>query len=301
MDYSVLPSDAEMHNRTKWSNGLHIFIDDDAGAPSLYAFDRAGKPVFSAMIQIRGANRIRIYDFAASADGGIWASGWAMSGSGRQRYFLARIDHDGQTARIIETTPYWPTQLAVAPDGTVWTIGREAAYDAQGKWSGADPSKDVLRHFDESGKLIGSAVPYGTVGLVRAFTGYLVATQDRIGWYSPTKGAGAYVEFSPDMKVIHSYPMPSSAVGHSATWGFALTPSGNAFVVIAHPKGENVAPVLYELNRTTQTWVAVEGIPTAPSGGFPMLEGNDGESLILRGPPDKSKLQVVDVAHTRAQ
>jgi hypothetical protein len=178
----------------------------------------------------------------------------------------------------------------------VWAVGREVAYDADGKFKGVDLSRDVLRHFDASGKLIGSAVPLGTVGVIRSLSGYLAATQDRLGWYSPTDGVGSYVEFSPDMKVLDSYPTPPALGGHSITWGFALTPAGNAYVVIAYPVGERLAPVLYERSRSSRTWISVTGVPLSPKGVFPMLEGNDGESLIFMGPPDKSRLQVLDVS-----
>jgi hypothetical protein len=88
LDYKSIPSDAEMHHRTKWSNDVFIYVDYDPGAPSLYVFDRSGEPRFSAMIQLPEADRIHVDDFAAATDGSIWAGGGAISRSGQESFFL---------------------------------------------------------------------------------------------------------------------------------------------------------------------------------------------------------------------
>lgn len=294
LDYRSLPSDADIHHRTKWSNDVFIYIDDDQAAPSLYVFDRSGQVKFSTMILIPGVDRIRVDDFAAAPDGGVWAGGGAIWRIGQESSFLAHIAPDGMDVNIVQTTPFRPCQLSVAPDGTVWTVGYALTRDAKGQ-TDIDQNQDVLRHFDASGKLRASAIPLSTVGWQRAFNGYLSAYSDRVGWYSPKHGAGAYVEFSPDMKVLHSYPIVPAVDRHSGIEGFALTPSGHAYVKLVHSQEDGRPEVLYELDRTANDWAPVE-IPRDAIYGIPMLEGNDGELLVFTGPPDKSKLQFFDVS-----
>ena len=71
---------------------------------------------------------------------------------------------------------------------------------------GVNPNADAVRHFDRSGKLLGSAVPLNTViPHSRRSYGYLAATQDRIGWYSPIDGLATYVELSPRLDHYQVY------------------------------------------------------------------------------------------------
>lgn len=109
---------------------------------------------------------------------------------------------------------------------------------AEGKLSGpgVNPNGDVVRHFDRSGKLIGSAVPRQTASPhSRLFHGYLAATSDRVGWYAPTRGQATYVEFSATLeKYKECRGIPND---EGQTTGFALTDSGKVFVThYAHDK-----------------------------------------------------------------
>ncbi len=300
MNYLSLPSDFGPHHRTKWSNDWLILIDDDPGAPSFWEFDRSGNPVFNSLILIPSANHTRFDDFAAGPDGTIWAAGHATSGEGQQSSFLARITDNGQSVQIIRTTPYRPCQLSVAPDGTVWTVGFEVKLNADGLRK-VDPSRDALRHFDASGRPIASALPVSSISPLRAHTGYLVANQDRIGWYAPPafNGAAVYVEFSPvSMQILGSYPpVPAEPGSRYLVESFTLTPSGQAFAVLTYPVGgqQGYPNVLYKLDRNSKTWVAV-AVPRDKDGYIPMMQGNDGESLIFTGTPDVSKVQVFDIS-----
>ena len=293
LDYTSIPTDANVHHRTKWSNGVFIFIDDDAAAPSLYVFDRSGRISFSGMIQIPHADRLRVADFAAAPDGSVWAGGNVISTSGQRSFFLAHIRADGKDNQIIQTTPYRPCQVAVAPDGSVWTVGYGITGDATGKTI-ADQSQNMLRHFDTFGKLIAAGFPASIYGLGRTVGGFLVASEDRLGWYSQANGVGAYVEFFPNMKVLNTYPQAPTTNKRSITQGFALTPSGHVFVAISHSREDGHPPALYELDRNTNDWNLVNA-PRDAQGHIPSLEGSDGESLVFTAAPDKSKLQVFSV------
>lgn len=292
LNYNSLPSDAQIHHRTKWSNNEFIYIDDDDAAPSFYVFDRSGQIKFSSMIQIPRVNEIRVDDFAAAADGSVWAGGHATSGTGQRTFFLAHVVSPGTDVQIIQINSYRPCQLTVASDGTVWTAGYGVSRDSSGQ-TRTDVNQDVLRRFDASGKLMASAMPGSSIDLMRARLGFLAANKDRVGWYSPTNGAGVYVEFSPDMKVLHSYPVVSLTRRGGFLEELSLTPTGQAFVAIMHSNHST----LYRLDRTTSAWVTVEGLQNT-QGNVPRLEGNDGESLVFIDSITKSKLQLLDVSQT---
>jgi streptogramin lyase len=246
------------------------------------------------MIQIPRVDRIRLDDYAAAPDGGVWTAGSAVSTTGQQSYFLAYIASGATDIRIIQTNPYHPRQLSVAPDGTVWTAGYAVMPDGKGG-NRQDGNQDSLRHFDASGNLIASAMPAGSVGPLRAAVGFLVANQDRIGWYSPAYGNGAYVELSPDMNVLRSYPVAHTPDKSSRTEGLVVTPSGRVFATVMHTGPRRPSSALYELDRSANDWVAVEA-PQDTKGNVPWLEGNDAESLVFTGPRDKSKLQVFELS-----
>lgn len=291
LDLRSLPSDAPSHHRTKWSNDALLYINDDAAAPQVYVFDRSGKVKMSGMIQIPDADRIRLDDYAAAPDGGVWTAGHALSKTGQQSFLIARIAPDGLDVHIVETTPYHPRQLSVAPDGTVWTVGSSVVPDGKGRYR-TELNQDILRHFDASGRQIGSAMPVSAVDRMRPVAGFLAANQDRLGWYSPPSGAGAYAEFSPDMKVLHSYPVAHIAAKKgSIAECVVLTPSERVFVMVSdyQPAGQP-SRTLYELDRSANDWVPVDVARTS------WLEGNDGESLIFDGPAGSSEFQVFDVS-----
>jgi hypothetical protein len=291
LDLRSLPSDAFEHSRSKWSGDLYILIDDDAGGPSLYMFDRSGQPQFNDMIQISGADRIRIRDFTAAPDGSVWACGQADSRAGQRSFFLAHITNDGNPLRIIRTSPYAPSYLTVAPDGTIWTVGYSVGSDGRD-----DLTQDSLRHFDSSGKLIASGHPAQALGPLRVSNGFLDFNQGHVAWYSPTSGmtkrsdaVEQYLEISPtDMTVLHSYPAAPRTKSDFVLQS-AITPNGRVFIEMMHAGSENrpAAFDLYELDRSGNQWVLTEHLQDQ------QLEGSDGESLVFREDlADKSKLNL---------
>lgn len=294
LDVRSLPGSASQHSRTKWSNDGLLYIDDEP-TPLVYVFERSGKLRFSAPIEVPQAANIRLDDYALAPDGSAWAVGHADFRSGQVTSFLAHAKSDGSDVHLFQTVPYFPHQLAVAPDGTVWTAGMVLRSGHNGRFR-RDMSEDTLRHFDSSGKQIGSAVPASGVSKLATVAGFLAAGYDRVGWYSPDWGDGSYTEFSPDMKVLHTYPVAHNPTERrSLAERFALTPSGRVFVEVssAGPGGRPFCTLL-ELDRTANAWVQVS-LPKDSNGDIPWLDGNDGESLIFEGPaPDQ--IQIFNVS-----
>jgi hypothetical protein len=144
----------------------------------------------------------------------------------------------------------------------------------EGKTSGpgVNPNGDVVRHFDRSGKLLGSAIPRKAVSPGwRTYHGYLVATADRVGWYSPVNGQGTYVELSPTLDSFNVYSGIADSKGQAA--GFALTESGKVFVT--HYKPEKQAT--YMLDRALRQWKEV----TLPEADSLKVIGSERDTLVF--------------------
>src|SRR5581483_3394309 len=129
--------------------------------------------------------------------GTIFLCGTAYDREGSDAAFLASISPSNEGVNVVRTAPYTPYHLALAPDGTVWTVGIEMDNFVE---PAASRDKDVVRHFDRTGKLLASFVPRSTFESHSSIIyGYLAATIDRLGWYTGLEfGPSEYIEISRD-------------------------------------------------------------------------------------------------------
>lgn len=225
---------------------------------------------------IPDTTHIWVLGFGRDNAGNLVFSGEAYSTDGRLAPFIGIKSPQRGDIELIRTYPYWPISLAIAPDGTIWTVGSEMTYERKSSGDGVNPNGDVVRHFDRTGKLLGSAVPRQTLHPKYKYTdGFLVATSDHIGWYSPTQGPGVYIELSPaNPKDYKVYSGPPDA--RSRAQGFALTESGKVFLTndVDNRRGT------YTLDRTTNQWNAVT-LPNSDSSL--VLSGSEKDTLVLEG------------------
>lgn len=268
-----------------WRRGSFVYRNsrsDAGGHPTFYILNREGGLVSSVTPSIPDAAQVWVSAFDRGADGAIVFSGGSNSPYGEGEPFIVSISPDGQTSRVIRTAPYWAYMLSVAPDGTIWTVGLEAI-NGKTNVPGVNLDAGVLRHFDRSGRLIGSAAPQREFGSNRLEGGYLVATRDRIGWYSPKFGRGDYVEISPDTMTPQGHPgLPDlSGGGHPGlVTNFVLTDEGNAF--LSFQDNNTHHRTTYAFDRGASRWVPVQ-VPTIDGRAGPNLEGCDGEQLVFKG------------------
>ncbi|MBV9081718.1 MAG: hypothetical protein JOZ62_03515 [Acidobacteriaceae bacterium] len=235
--------------------------------------------------------RFFVGDFDRGADGRIVFTGGSVSSSGQIAPFFAWISADGLTSRVISTVPYHPHQVAVAPDGTIWTLGCKMI-DHDPWASGLDGNAGIFRHFDAQGKFIASAGPHsqfkGHHQLSRLFSGYLVAKSDRVAWYSGIHSEqGDYVEIRPDTMKRQGYPGLPKLSNSSLVVGFASTDNGGVYVSF-----EDHAPPpqevnyrhrrIYMLDRANRQWVLV-ATPAIGTVVEPHLMGSDGDNLVFMG------------------
>ena len=270
------------HGFLKWSHGALLYVDARShSAPSFYTLDREGRLISSTTLNIPDATLISTGDFDRAPDGTIIFTGESYSSDGRGTPFIAWISPTGQTERVIRTDPYHPYTVAVALDGTVWTMGCEMInHDVRAP--GLNPDASVLRHFDQQGRLIGSGGPQSQfktqTQISRLVHGYLAATRDRVGWYSLIDGPGRYVEISTSTMQTTIYPGFAPVSGGRVT-SLALTDAGQAYIESWDPVSHT--RITYRLNRGTSQWVPVQAPPFAEARFGPSLMGNDGEQLVF--------------------
>jgi hypothetical protein len=270
------------HGAIKWSHGAFLYMESGY-PPAFYTLDREGNWIYSAAFRAPNGALAWSNDYDRETDGSIVLAGQYSSDQGAVP-FLAWISVDGKTQRLVPTTPYFPYMLSVAPDGTVWTIGHEMI-NGDPKAPGLEPDAGVLRHFDGTGKLLGSALPQSRFKTphekFRLHSGFLVAKGDRLGWYGPREGNGQYVEISTATMAVQSYPgLQPAPSRYDRACGLAVSDSG--VVTVQIEDRSPLARATYSFDRATSKWVPLQ-VPAIGGYNFtPILAGTDGESLVFR-------------------
>lgn len=232
-------------------------------------YDVRGKLAANIPFSIPDADHTYVYDFARGVDGTLAICGLSFQRDGRGGPFLAIISSDGLSQHIVRTAPYAPNVVGVAPDGTLWTVGREVNERLSEK-SGVNLDAAVLRHFDRSGKSLGAFVARSSIEdptMVGTNNSYLAISSDRVGWLrSMVDGKGAYVEVSAQGGVA-SYPLPErpQAGAYVEINGLAMTDAGEVFtsVMFVDTAGREVrkSSAVFRLDRAARAW-----FPTAVGG-----------------------------------
>jgi hypothetical protein len=190
-----LPAEIRRGTHATWSGGALAFLQDNFWAsPTIQVLDGDGKELSKFSFTIPGTGLINVYDnsIAHGKDGSIALVGTAYSNDSKGALFVAWISPDHQRQTVIRTNPFFPRAVTIASDGTIWVAG-----DAnEPKTVKNDLSQKFIRHYDNSGKLLGSFVswsslnwPTSFVAPTPVFYSVLVSFKDRVGWYSPASGA----------------------------------------------------------------------------------------------------------------
>lgn len=277
--------DEQLHRGMKWSHGAYLVMDKIAGQPpAFYSLDRSGIWTNTAHFQNSELTQFGVFSYDRESDGTIVFSGETWIAPGVASPFLAWTSADGHTQRMVRTEPYFPYEVSVAPDGTIWTLGFEMV-NLNPKDPAVNKEAHVLRHFDRAGNLIGSAFPqsqFDRYQRTRLDQGLLAASRDRLGWYGPREQPEAtYTEISLDTMTMKEY---SGSAGNASkrhfAEGLALTEGGIASICI--DDGSANVRTNYVLDRTSSKWLPVS-VPRM--GGFkftPVLIGSDGDSLVFK-------------------
>lgn len=276
-----------------WGGNALLVAEGSITEPnSFVAYDRQGSVVFSAGFSVEGAAHANVYSFARGDDGTAGICGLAFDREGRRAPFVSWISADGSTQKMIRTEPYVPELIAVAPDGTLWTVGYELNVDLL-ESSGVDRNAGVLRHWDRTGKQLAAWIPRSSLSTflyLNPRNGFLRVTKERVGWlrFLGAQNDGAYVEALGDGTIVE-YPLPPLPLlsgGRSAVayGGLALTDAEDVYITAWDiPTRQNASAFL--LNRASKQWIPVD-LPGGKTTKFAMLYGASGSDLVMRLPDD---------------
>lgn len=263
-----------------WIGGALLAVDyHQTPAPVLRAFDANGKSILDYRIAISGVDdvRIRSSGFARGTDGSLAFVGsatWQDSSSGG---IVAWVSPDLKRQTAIRVSPFSPSAVTVASDGTIWVAGWELVAGRE-----VNPNHPVLRRYSRDGQLLGSFLPKSDVPPQAnqlwhpAEKSRLVASRDRVGWYSEV--AGLYVEFLPDGTELKRYstvkPDPKSFVH-----GLALCDGGSVFASsqLHGPSGAVSGWKIFALDRQNGQWISM-----ARTERWGMLYGCDGNDPVAQ-------------------
>lgn len=256
-------------NRTPtWSGGTLLALENDStSSPIIKVFGRDGRQVSSLPLTIPQAEVIVVRGIARGDSGLLVACGRAIDGQGRQVAFLALFPPNSGELAVVALKDYYAEQPAVAPDGTIWTVGYEPARRSKA---------DIIRHFDVNGKTIGSLIPADTfpsmLVLADAHNQFAVSA-NRVAFFAPS--AGRYIELSLDGNVTTD--IKTGALGQrEKVYSFALTNDGRTFFTTQDPTPPRDRN-LYLLDTRSGQFTAV-AMPIGLIG----LHGGDGNNLVGR-------------------
>lgn len=176
--------------------------------------------------------------------------------------FLALTDPSGGVLQFTSTGEYLITQLAVAPDGSFWTVGAEhSKNEEQRGWD----NYDILRHYAASGVLLEHFLP-------RWGTGVTTVEEIANGNASPklqSAAAGGSLG-----RPAHG-AMPR--FGASTAWrnGSQIFLSANQDLVLLVDGIDGIVYVYNSQARTLRSWSLfdVTSSPTVQTGAKPRLTG----------------------------
>jgi len=252
----------------RWERGYLLGYDLDNSIAM--AVDRSGALVLQAKIAPREASHVLMYDVSASPSGTFAVALSGIGPNGGPSGFIALLDHAGRTAQLIQISSGVPYLICFADDGSLWAAVR--TFD--GEVSGA--SYEILRRYDGSGRLIGSAVPRNlfAAGLFPGELGTLSASHDKIGLFSSR--SRTWVEINSDGKGLRKrvLPGPNSDVASAF-----LSSNGDVLIRQQEWAAKKGVMKLYQLERSSNTLIEIDQTAIEPGGS--MLLGTDGDDLVF--------------------
>lgn len=244
---------------TSWSgSSLLVLQNRFSETPHFDAFDEQGAEQFSFNFAIPEAKLINIYDhdYALGQDGSMAVAGSAYTSDSRGTTFLAWLSPDKKQQVVVRLTPYFPLAVTLAADGTIWVAG---SIPSEGPGKPADRNQPLLRHYDKTGKLLGSYLAWSSLNprphtIPPTVASVLVSSKSNtVGFYSPL--SGTYTELNSSGRVIKQVGTPPEIDAHVLT-NAAICSDDSVYLGASHNKG----PVgrafwgIYRLNRETGRW-----------------------------------------------
>ncbi len=275
-----VPPDAAFENlQAFWSRGYAIYASDDTGSVTVY--DTSGnQPSMVNQIRIWPdlTIQLNLVHAAASGDGSIFAvSGAAFASVGTSTSFLALFGRSGPV-KLIQLPNTGLFRVAFADDGTLWAIAREV----DSTWTDL-PEYNTLRHYDSTGKLLGSVLPVSTFSTKRApmYTPSLSVTADTVGVYFDR--AKTWVELGYDGAVKGRWTVPDTlapAPRHPHPGWIYLTAS-DQIVRLSWTSGKQQSDFASTVEYLTKSGSSLTSAPVyVPPSAYAFYYGIQGDQLI---------------------
>jgi hypothetical protein len=238
------------------------------------AYGPDGQFAYQEILDVPGGSEAAVRDVDFDSDGNAAIAVSARGGSSGIISGLVLLDRGGRQTSYLDTGRYGPTHVAIAPDGSIWTIGsqRDAASTAGGAVRPDHEDYMIVRHFSADGKQLNAYLPRSSFppGLEPAIGGagpYLAVTHDRVAIlaYSGKTGANTeWIELDWNGNVLER--LRTDDVLHGVVSG-ALTTDDHIYLQ-GYKWGE-----VYTLDHATHTWKSLQQAPGP-------LMGADNNSLV---------------------
>lgn len=234
-------------------------------------------------ISLPNAVSVVVLDAAASSLGAV---ALIVSGLDEQRRYNSAIlwaSVTGPVTRIVAMEGFAPSKIVFAGDGTLWAFGR-----AYGPSFEEPADYDTLRHYDSSGKFIGSTLKRSTFQskskISPSTDSFLIMGGDRVGILSIA--ASEWVELTVTGEILGRGPIdiPSG----SFITGAALVADK---LYVSQQKAANratstlEATELYQLDKTSNQFLEVDSTQVRNGKQGAVILGVDGEHLVVRVKP----------------
>jgi len=259
-----------------WNGKLLLrLLHNKSSSPVIQTVSRDGRSE-SVAFDVPGGSGVVLYSHAAGADGSIVVGGFALSNDSRGIHFVTWVAADRGRRALILTNPFLAEAVAVAPDGTVWAVGRTFDFDKL-----TDIERNVLVRYDTSGRVLSQAVvknakSWANVPGDAAATSFLLSSNDRVGWF--TNGC-QYIEFGLDGSELGRYDGPEG-MNWMENGGYAL--SSDNQLVVGRRAGAKFEVLV--LDRLTRRWLTGV-LPDQSAEPWSSVLGFDGVTLVTSGLP----------------
>lgn len=242
---------------------------NQSGAPawlSEYGFSAwapDGSLAYQTSIEVPDGSHPVAYDLDFNAEGEAVVAASALSDQSKLLAGLLFLDRTGRQTGFTSTFPYFPGHLAIAPDGSIWTLG----------WQNNHEDYRMVRHFSAGGAQLGAFLPRSAfpAGIEPGGPGagpQISATSDRIDVLGESGKQGPsmeWVELDWNGNVLDRLRMEDQVADVVA---FAVTDDHRVFL-------SGLNNEVYELDRAAQVWKLIR------KSGPTRLLGADGKDLVF--------------------
>jgi len=224
-----------------------------------WAWAPDGSFVYQKSIEVPNASQPVVRDLDFNVDGTAVVAAGAL---GDQSTFLSGLlflDRTGQQTRFAGTGSYFPGHLAIAPDGSIWTLG----------WQNGREDYRIVRQFSADGKELNAFLPRSSfpAGLQpgAGLGTQITVTRDRVDVVAHSGEAGfEWVELDWNGNILDRI-----RIGHLHIYPMRLAMTDDDRVFLSGEQGG-----LYELDRAAHTWELIRR-------KGPMFMGIDGKDLVF--------------------